>query len=103
MSFEGVWNETKLEFLAAVYDFPSATLECEAGDNILSQSVLREASDVSDCPAAEHDAGAGYPCTVHAISLDLIELAIDVETLVKWIVGRHVIESLSTTMCQLES
>jgi hypothetical protein len=94
MSFEGVRDETKLEFLTAIYDLPSATLEREAGDDIFGQSVLRESSNVSDCPATEHDTRTGYPCTVHTITLDLVELAIDVETLVQWVVGRHIIEPL---------
>jgi hypothetical protein len=94
MSLEGVRNETKLELLTAVYDFPSTTLECEAGNDVFSQGVFRESSNVSDRAATEHDAGPGHPCTVHAITLDLVELAIHVETLVERVVNRHIVEPL---------
>jgi len=94
MSLEGVRNESKLELFTAVDDFPSPALECEAGHDVFSKSIFREASDVSDCPATENNAWACDPCTVHAVALNLVKLAIHVETLIERIVGRHIVESL---------
>lgn len=94
MSFEGVRDETKLELFTAVYDLPSTTLESESGQDIFSQGIFRESSDVSDRAATEDDSRAGHPCAVHAIALDFVEFPVHVETLVKRIVSRYVIESL---------
>ena len=94
MSLEGVRNESKLELFTAVDDFPSSALKCEAGHDVFSKSILREASDVSDCPATENNAWACDPCTVHAVALNLVEFAIHVKTLIEWVVGRHIVESL---------
>ena len=100
VSFEGVRDETELELLTAVYDLPSTTLKCEASNDIFSQGVFGESSNISDRPATEDDARACHPSTVHAVALDLVELAVYVETLVKWIVGRYVIEPLMEVICQ---
>jgi hypothetical protein len=94
MSLEGVRNETKLELLTAVYDFPSSTLKREAGNDIFCQSIFRESSNISDRAATEYDARPSHPCAVHTITLDLVEFAVHVETLVKRIVGRHIVEPL---------
>jgi hypothetical protein len=99
MSFEGVGDETKLELLTAVYDLPSTTLKREASNDIFSQGVFGESSNISDRCATENDARACHPCTIHAVTLNLVELAIDIETLVKWVVGRHVIEPLLEVIC----
>jgi hypothetical protein len=90
-----------LEGVRAVHNLPSTTLEGKAGDDIFSQSIFRETSDVSDRAATEHDTGPSHPCTVHTITLDLIELTVHIETLVQWVVGRHVIEPLRKATCQL--
>lgn len=99
MSLESIRNETELELFTAIHDLPTATLECEASQDVFGQSVFGETSNVSDCPATEHNARAGDPCAVHAVTLDLVKLAIHIQTLVQWVVGRYVVEPLEKEKC----